>query len=173
MENTQPTTGKFALRYGLLLGGVSIAFGLMLYFMDMHYQQTMSIFVVSIVIMLAVILLALYQFKKENGGYMTFGEALKIGIGLCLIGGIISMLFQLLLSNVIDPDMLDKQLNLARAKMVEYGMTPEQIESQIEVSKKFSGPLIQAAFGLIGSIFFGFVLTLIPALVMKQTKSEY
>lgn len=172
MENTQPTTGKFALKYGLLLGGISVAFGLMLYFMDMHYQQSMSIFVVSIVIMLAVILLALYQFKKENGGYMTFGEALKIGVGLCLIGGIISMLFQLLLSNVIDPGMVDKQLELARAKMVDYGMTPEQIDSQMEMSKKFSGPLIQAAFGFIASIFFGFILTLIPALVMKKSENE-
>ncbi|QLE02158.1 DUF4199 domain-containing protein [Galbibacter sp. BG1] len=173
MENTQPTTGKYALQYGLLLGGISVVFGLMLYFADMHYQQGIPTLVISLVIMLAVILIALKQFKKANGGYMTFGEALKIGIGLCLIGGIIGMLFNLLLSNVIDPDMVEKQLEIARAKMVDYGMTPEQIESQLEMSRKFSGPLIQAAFGLLGSIFFGFILTLVPALIMKKSKSEY
>ncbi|MCF8715217.1 DUF4199 domain-containing protein [Joostella atrarenae] len=172
MENKQPTTGKFALRYGLLLGAVSVTFGIMLYLTDMHYQQEISTLVISIAIMLAVILIALFQFKKANDGYMTFGEALKIGIGLCLIGGVISMLFQLLLSNVIDPGMVDKQMEIAKAKMVDYGMTQEQIESQLEISKKMSGPFIQAAFGLIFSIFLGFVLTLIPALVMKKTKSE-
>ena len=37
MEEQQPKTGKFALNYGLLLGLVSIVFGVMLYTQKMHY----------------------------------------------------------------------------------------------------------------------------------------
>src|SRR5690606_28457481 len=108
MEDQSPKTGKFALNYGILLGGLSIVFGLMLYFMDMHYRQDTSILIVSLVIMLGVIILAMSQFKKANRGYMSFSQGIKVGLGLCLIGGIISMAYQLILSNVIDPEMMNK-----------------------------------------------------------------
>lgn len=173
MEQEKPKTGKFALNYGALLGGISVTFGLMLYFMDMHYQGGMSVMLVSILIMLGVIITALLAFKKANGGFMSFGEGLKIGVGVCLIGGIIGMIFQLLLANVIDPDMTDKAMQIAEAQMVEQGRSSEEIQAAMEMSKKFQAPWIQAAFGLIGSVFFGFVLTLIPALVMKKTQSDF
>lgn len=172
MEDQSPKTGKFALNYGILLGGLSIVFGLMLYFMDMHYRQDMSILIVSLIIMLGVIILGMSQFKKANRGYMSFSQALKVGLGICLIGGIMSMAYQLILSNVIDPEMMNKQLEIARANMQEMGMSQDKIEAQIEMSKKFSGPGMQIAFGLIFIIFVGFILSLFPALIMKKTESE-
>lgn len=155
------------------MGAISIVFVLMLYFMDMHYQGGTPVIVVSVLITLGVILVALTSFKKANNGYMSFSQGLKIGVGACLIGGVISMAFNLILANVIDPEMASKQLAIAEAKMVEMGLEKEQIDAQLEMSKKFQAPWIQAAFGLIFSIFMGFVLTLIPALVMKKTESDY
>lgn len=173
MEDQSPKTGKFALNYGVLLGGISIIFGLMLYFMDMHYRQDTSILIVSLVMMLGVIILGMKQFKKANMGYMSFSQGLKVGLGICLIGGVISMAYQLILSNFIDPEMMNKQLEIARFNMQEMGMSQENIEAQIEMSKKFSGPGMQIAFGLIFAIFIGFLLSLFPALIMKKTESEY
>ena len=113
MEETQrPTTSKYALQYGLLLGGISVVLGIILYSMDLHYQGGLSILGVSLVIMLGCIIVGLLQFKKANNGYMSFGQGMKIGIGICLIGGIISMAYQLLLSHVIDPEMMSKQLEI-------------------------------------------------------------
>jgi len=173
MENQQPKTGKFALNYGLLLGGISVVFAFILYTMDLHYQGGMPMLFIGLAIMLGVIIFGLSQFKKANGGFMTFGQGLKIGVGICLIGGIISMIFQLILANVIDPEMLNKQLEIAKVQMQERGMTPAQIEAQISTSRKFSTPVFQIALGLIFSIFSGFILSLIPALVMKKAPSEY
>ncbi|UGU15563.1 DUF4199 domain-containing protein [Sinomicrobium kalidii] len=171
-ENQQPKTGKFALTYGLILGAISVVLGIILYSMDMHYQGGMSVLIVSIVIMLGCIIFGLVQFKKANNGYMSFAQGMKVGVGICLVGGIISMLYQLLLANVIDPDMASKQIELARAQMQDKGMNQEQIDAQLEMAKKFSSPLIQAAFGLIGSIFFGFVLSLIPVMALKKNNPE-
>lgn len=171
-ENQQPKTGKFALNYGLLLGAISVVLGIILYTMDMHYQGGISVLIVSLVIMLGVIIFGLSQFKKANNGYMSFGQGLKVGVGICLIGGIISMMYQLLLSNVIDPEMASKQMEMAKVQMEESRMTQEQIDAQLEMAEKFSSPLIQAAFALIGSIFFGFVLSIVPVLVMKKNKPE-
>src|SRR5690606_2118976 len=130
-ENAAPT-GKFALNYGLLLGGISIVFGLILYSMDLHYQGGYSVLLVSVVIMLGCIITGLIQYRNANGGYMSFAQGLKVGVGICLIGGVISMLFQLVLSNVIDPEMTAKQLEMARVQMEEQGIASEQIDAQME-----------------------------------------
>ncbi|WP_340076873.1 DUF4199 domain-containing protein [Leptobacterium sp. I13] len=173
MEELQPKTGKFALTYGLLLGGIGVVFGLMLYFMDMHYQGGFSLLIVNVVIMLGVIIFGMRQFKKANGGFMSFGQALKIGVGIALIGGIIGVLYQQLVIHVLDPEFMNKAMEIQRAQLSQNSsLTPEQIDQQLEMGKKFSTPLIQVAFGLIGSLFFGFILSLIPALVMKKAKDE-
>ncbi|WP_461533630.1 DUF4199 domain-containing protein [Sinomicrobium sp.] len=172
IENTTPT-GKFALNYGLLLGGISVVFSLILFSMDLHYQGGSSVFIVSVLSMLGCIIAGLIQYRKVNGGYMTFSQGLKIGVGICLIGGVITMLFQFVLSNVLDPEMTAKQLDIARAQMQEQGLGADEIEARIEMAKKFTGPFIQAAFGLIGSVFFGFVLSIIPVLVLKKSNPEY
>ena len=173
MDENQPKTGTFALNFGLLLGGVSVIFTFILYTMDMHYQGGISILVVSLILSLAAIILGLIQFKKANNGFMSFGEALKIGVGICLIGGIVSILFNQVLVNFIDPDTMTKAMDYARAQLQETtNMTSDQIDSQLEMQQKFSTPVMQIAFGLLFSLFFGFVLTLIPALVLKKSQPE-
>ena len=172
MENQKPKTGKFALNYGLILGVLFIILTCALFAMDMHYKGGMSVLLVSLLLMLGVIIYALMQFKKANGGFLSFGEGLKVGMGLCLVGGIISILFNLILSNVIDPEMMTKQLEYGRMQMEEAGIAQEQIEAQIEMSEKFPGPGMQVTFGLIFIIFTGFVLSLIPTLIMKNEEIE-
>ena len=172
MEENQPKTGKYALNYGLLSGGIGVIFGLMLYSMDMHYQGDIMTVVISLVITLAVIILALIQFKKANNGFMSFGQALKIGVGLCLIGGIIAVIFNQIMANFIDPDMLGKAIEFQKNKLLETtSLTATQIDEQLAMGKKFQTPVMQIAFGLLGSIFFGFILTLIPALVLKKQEN--
>ena len=39
MENQSLPLKNHILQYGSLLGGISVVFGLMIYFLDMHYSQ--------------------------------------------------------------------------------------------------------------------------------------
>ena len=61
MDNNQPTTGKFALTFGLLLGIASAAFAFILYTMDLHYQGGTSVVVISTLLTLAFIVIGMYQ----------------------------------------------------------------------------------------------------------------
>ncbi|MEA1786930.1 DUF4199 domain-containing protein [Arenibacter sp. GZD96] len=172
MEENQPKTGKFALTFGLLLGGLQVIFGLMLYSMDLHYQGGMSVIVVSIIMSLVLIILGLLQFKKANTGLLSFGQALKIGVGICLIGGIIGLIYNELVMSVIDPDTLTKALEYQKGQLLETTkLTSEQIDAQLEMGKKFSTPLIRFTLGTLFSIILGFLLTLIPALVLKKSEN--
>ncbi len=174
MEGNQPKTGKFALTYGLVLGIVGIVFSMMLYSADMHYQAGLMVMGVSLTITLAAIILGLFQFKKANNGFMTFGQGLKVGMGICLIGGIIGIIFNQILVNVIDPDAMAKAMEYQKSQLLETTkMTAEQVDAQMEMGKKFSTPTMQILFGLLFSVFIGFVLSLIPALVMKKQEDTY
>ncbi len=172
MEDNQLKTGKFALTYGLLLGAINIAFGLILYSMDMHYQGGIPVMVVSILFMLSLIIVGIIQFRKANDGFMSFGQGLKVGVGICLVGGIVGLLFNQLMMGVIDPDTMAKAMEFQRGQLIETTkLTPQQIDAQMEMAKKFSTPAMQITFGLLFTIILGFLLSLIPALVLKKTKN--
>lgn len=173
MEQNQPKTGKYALNFGVVLGAISVVFALMLYSLDMHYQGGFAVMGVSIVLTIVFVVIGMMQFKKANDGFMSFGQALKIGVGISLVGGIIGVLFNQVLINFIDPETMTKAIEYQREQLIAAGeLSMEQIDASMEMGKSFSTPVMQIAFGLLGSLFFGFILSLVPALILKKSKPE-
>ena len=130
MENNSSTLKSHILQYGILLGGISVVFALMLFFLDMHYTQDSSVGIVSIVITIAVIILGQYNFRKDNEGFLSFGEALKLGVGIALISSIIGVIYQVLLVTMIDPDTIPKMITIAENQL--YESNPEMSQEQID-----------------------------------------
>src|SRR5690606_9041213 len=172
MEDNKPKTGKIALTYGLILGAISIIFALMLYSLDMHYQGGMMVLGVSLVITIAVMVIGMIQFKKANNGFISFGQGLKVGVGIGLIGGIIGIIFNQVMAGLIDPQMMEKAMEYQRGLLLETSkLTPEQVDAQMEMGKKFTTPSMQIMFGLIYSVVASFLLSLIPALILKRPET--
>ncbi|MBT8306040.1 MAG: DUF4199 domain-containing protein [Maribacter sp.] len=173
MEENQPKTGKFALNFGVLLGVVSVVFGLMLFSMDMHYDQGWAIRGISLALTLAAILFGISQFKKANDGFLTISQALKLGTGIALIAGIIGLIYFFLLSNVIEPGYMDKMYEIGKETAMADNpeLTEEQIDQGIEMQKSFAWltyPIV-----LIFNIIIGLVFGLIGGLIMKKQKPAY
>ena len=168
MENSTPSTGKYSLNFGLLLGAIGVAFGLMLYFVDAHTNQSPVVQVVNIVISVGVIFWGILSYKKANGGYLKIGEALKMGAGMALIAGIIQVLYTIFLSNVLDPEFASKIMDLRMAEAAQQNdMTSEQIEQAKEMGKKFfwfGYPVM-----LIVSVIFGLIIGLGGGLIFKKS----
>ncbi|RTE52167.1 DUF4199 domain-containing protein [Arenibacter aquaticus] len=172
MDETKPKTGKYALTYGLILGALSVVFALMLYSLDMHYQGGMLVLGVSLVITVSLITIGIIQFKKDNNGFVSFGQGLKIGVGIGLVGGIIGIIFNQVMAGLIDPEMMNKAMEYQKGLLMETTkMTPEQIDAQMEMGKKFTTPSMQIMFGLIYSVVASFLLSLIPALILKKQET--
>lgn len=170
MEENQPKTGKYALNFGLLLGIVSVVFGVMLYSMDMHYDQGWGVRGVQIALMIAAIMFGILQFKKANEGFLTISEALKLGAGISLVAAIIGIIYFYLLSNFIEPDFMDKMYEIGKQTAMENNpkLTEEQIDQGIEMQKGFAWltyPII-----LIFNILMGLIFGLIGGLIMKKQK---
>lgn len=174
MEKSPLKTNSFALRYGLILGLISVVFGLMIYFLEMHYQNNTKIGIVSLLISSVVIILGLLAFRKANQGFISLSQALKTGLGIALVSGIISVLYQIILVTVIDPDTIQKTIDFQIDKIkMEQPELPAQTLNQIEsMQKKLTSPAIMAAIGIIFSLFFGFIISLIAGLIVKKSRPE-
>jgi hypothetical protein len=125
--------------------------------------------------MLSCIIYALKAFKESNGGFLSLGEALKVGLATALIAGIIGVLFNMLFVTVIEPDFAANIVEKASSDMVEQNpnMTEDQMEMAISITEKMVSPVVMAAMGIILSLFFGFIISLISGLIMKVEKPAH
>ncbi len=173
MEENQPKTGKFALTFGLILGAVSVIFGVMLYSLDLHYERGFAVQSVNIALMIAAIFICVFQFKKANLGFLTISQALKLGAGVGLISAIIGLLYFFILSNFIEPGYMDKLFEIGKAQALESNpkLTVEQIDQGIEMQKKFAW--MSYPIGLIFSVLLGLVFGFFAGLIFKKAKPAY
>ena len=77
-------------------------------------------------------------------------------------------------NNFIEPDYMDKVMVVQREAALERfpDLSDEQLDGQMEMVKKFSSPIMTSAFALIGSLFFGFVISLIEGLILKNDPNK-
>tara|TARA_R110000868_G_scaffold121034_2_gene321111 strand:+ start:7154 stop:7675 length:522 start_codon:yes stop_codon:yes gene_type:complete len=171
MENKQPTTGKFGLIYGVIAAVIGIVFTFMLMAGDMLYDQSPIKSIVQILIFVVVVVIAIFNFKKANNGYLSLGQALGLGAITALVAAVISILFTYLLSSVIVPDFWEKTAEISRITIQESNpsMTADDIENAIAMQSKFSWFIYPAI--LIMNLFIGFITALITGLILKKTEN--
>ena len=172
MENEKKTTTKIALNFGLINGGINVVFGLILYSLDMHYQNETSTSLISYTFIIVIIIWAIIQFRKNNRGYLTLIEALKTGIGTALISGIFISIYVILLSQYLDPDFIDKSIVYQKEKMLQENpeVSIETINNIYDKQKEFSSPFITSGFIIIFNLFFGFIISLVGGMILRKSQ---
>lgn len=172
MEENQPKTGKFALNFGLILGALSVVFGIMLFIQDAHTVQSTANQIIGIVMMIGVIIWAIYSFKKANSGFLSLGEALKIGAGVAVISAVVYIVYMLVLTNFLDPDFAVSIAENQKAAAEEAGeMTTQQIQQQYDGTINFFW--ITYPFILIFNTIIGLLIGLVGGLILKKAKPAY
>lgn len=169
METQSPSVKKIALNYGVLLALFSIVLQVISYALDSHIDRPWWLSFIQLLISIAIIVLGLRAFKQENAGYLSFGQAIKTGVAISVIAGIISVIFNYIFITFIDPDFIQKTMDFTREQMEQNpSLTEEQINMSMEMSAKFMTPWIMSAFAIIGTLFFGFVISVIAGLAMRK-----
>ena len=174
MENQKITTAKTALNFGLILGGISLVYSLMLFFLDMHYQGETATSLIGYALLIGLVLWAIMHFKKNNDGYISLSEALKTGVGTALISAIIVCIYTIVMIQYLDPEFLDKSIEYQKQKMLQENpeISVESVNKIFDMQKEFSGPFIISGFIIIFNLFFGFIISLIVGLIVKKSKPE-
>ena len=163
---------QFMINYGLITSVVLITFGLMFFFLDAHYSQDTFIQRTNTVIMCIGITLGCFAFKKANNNKILGSSVRKIGTGISLIIAIVSVFYILFVSNVLDTEYWDKVLEISYNQTLED--YPERLNGMnlnefIDQSKPYIGYFVYP-FIILGTIFFGFLYSVILALFIKTKK---
>lgn len=172
MEQESIPTQKISVNYGVLLGVLSVVIGVILYITNAYLEPHWSHALISYAVFIALVVLGIKAYKKANGGFLSLTQAIKVGISIALISAIISSLWQVLLSEVIEPDLMEQMMEVQQEAMIEQNpnMTQEQIDMAMEWSSSFQSPWVMIPFALITNIFFGLIIALIAGLAMRQKR---
>ena len=160
------------MNFGAMLGLTLIIYSLLLWMLDATTNKSLSF--VNYIIMIGGIVLATKAFRdNEQGGYITYGRALAVGTLTSAFAAIITSFFTYLLYTVIDPGLIDKTYALMEEAYYEAGMSDSQIEMALNMAKRFTNPFMIMVFGFIGSVFMGFIFSLITSIFLKKESSHF
>ena len=171
MENQVNSKG-FIVNNGVILGVASIILSLIMYATGSHIDPHWSTSIVSAALFIGIIVYGTKKFKEANGGFMSWGQGVKIGVGIAVLAGLLVVVYKYIFMSFIEPDLLSQMIELQNQKMLDGGMTEEQIEAANEMGKSFQTPAIMAAMGIIGYAIGGFIVAAITSAIMKKSEEE-
>lgn len=165
MEN-QPSTARSAIKWGLIIGVASIAFSTIIFLSGQFGNQTLSY--LGYLILIVGLVLAMKDFRTQNNGFMRYGQGLGLGSLTSAVCGVLSGAFIYVYMAFVDTTLNEQILDKAREQWEKQGMSEQQMEQAAEMSKTFMGPGAMFVFGVLGTLIFGVILSLIIAAIMKK-----
>ncbi len=169
MEDQKPTTGKFAINYGVILGVILILISVIMYVTGMQLEGTVWPMYLYYIIFPAIIIYTISQYKKKNGNLLSLGEAIKLGLITAIISALVFAAYNMVFNYLIDTEYAGQILDVTRDKLLENpNMTEEQVDKAMSISENFSSPIIGSTIWIALSSVFGLIYSLIAGLVMKS-----
>ncbi len=168
MEHPKPSIKPVAYTYGLYLGLLSIAGIIILYVLNQEKNWIVS--GISIVLTILIYVYGIGKYKKENANVLSIKDALKTGMGMALISGIIAAIYAVVHYGFIAPEFIEGIREKAMNDMLSQNpnMAGEQLEMGTKMVNIFTSKFFMATMFLISSLFFGFIISLITGAIMKN-----
>lgn len=175
MEQNQ-TISKFSVNPGLILGGVMILISVITYILGIDPVENSWASWIPYPFMA----FAFYYFQKEyrdnhNGGFLSMGEAVKLGVTIAVIAGVLAAIYSVIFVLYIEPDFVDKMLLKVEEQMLEKNpeMTQAQIDMAIGVTKKMMSPYISVPLAIVGNAVSGLILSLATGFFTKKSNPSF
>jgi hypothetical protein len=125
---------------------------------------------VSYIIFFLGLMMGTLQYRnKANGGFLSFGEGYKTGFLITLVISVLSTLYFFIYLQM-HPDFITKMLEISKTKMINKGLTQDQIDMSMSYAKKFTSAPIMVVFGFVGNIIVGAILSLLSAGITAKAK---
>ncbi|RZJ94197.1 MAG: DUF4199 domain-containing protein [Hymenobacter sp.] len=165
------TTTSIGLRYGLLTGLVSIIISFVLNMTQLEQSPAKWL---TVVVLIVGIILAQKNFRQANGEFMSYGQAVGVGMVLTAVSSALGAVFSYIYVTLIDPEMPTRILEKGRADLeARGGMSDAQIDQAMHWTAMFvQGPAL-AGIALVGGLLMGLVISLITAAILKNPKPEF
>ena len=153
------------LAYGFITGLVTVVISAVLLVTKMNTNKYLSF--IGFAVFLVGIIMNGIAFSKANNADVTFGQVFGSCFKATAIVALVSVAWAVI-SIFVFPNMVDENIDKARADMVAQGkMSEEQIEMAMGMTKKFFKPLMIGG-AVFGTLLFGVIFSLIGAAVAKK-----
>ncbi len=177
MFENKNSSALLALKWGAINAIFSFAYTILTKYSGMvdDFEESIGWLstIFSLVLTITILVLCLREFRTTNGDQLKYGAGLGLSTMTGAITGIISGGFNYIYLAYIDNSTLTKQIEQAREKWEEQGLSQSQIEQAEKMTSMFTSPGIQFAMIVFLSVFFFFIFGLIVSGVLKREKSIF
>ena len=163
-------------RYGIYATITIVVVGLLSLFALGNASQMIQEIAGYLSMLLAMIFvfLGIRHFRDHvNGGLLTFGQGLKIGILIVLIPSIAFGLFDLLYTRVINPTWMDDYYS-RHIENLRKTVSPDKLDAAIKKAEQqkelFSNPIMEFLLMAATVFIIGFIVTIISSLALRRSK---
>ncbi|HFS67772.1 MAG TPA: DUF4199 domain-containing protein [Flavobacteriia bacterium] len=171
MENQSTSQKQIMINYGLILGALTILVNIIAYMTNgISMERPFWEKALGWIVFIGVIFMAIKKFRENNNGNLKLGQAIKTGIGVALIGGLITGIYVFIFFNFIEPTALDTILEMTQEKVLEQNpdMSDDQMEMTLKMTKLFMSPTALIFMTIIGNLIMGLIVSLISGLILKR-----
>lgn len=181
VENNNATSfWPIAVRYGVILGLIGIVFSLILYLTTSGNDLPSNAWILfsviglgSFVVSIVGEVLATKAYRKELGGYISFGKAFQVAFFTGLVSLGIALIWQVFNETVLIGDMESYTENISRMFMEPFGMTQDQVEQALDAQRPlYKGLMRNMLNTIMSAVIGGGIIALIIGAVMKKKQPE-
>jgi hypothetical protein len=170
METQKINSTGIALKWSLIYLVTTIVITYLFQFLNVDPESPVKY--LSFLPFIAFLFLTQKEYRDLLGGYMNFGKGFTSGFLFAIISGVMVAVFIYLYFAILSPEMVEKSLTATQAKLSEKGLTQDQIDKALDITKKYF-----PVFGAIGSVIFsalmGVIVSLIGAAIFKKERSPF
>ena len=161
-----------AFRYGLYTAAAFVLFSLLLYSFDVSRTGWVN-YLSFIILIVGIIIAAIAYRDKINGGFLSYGRCLSIGVLISLVVGIVMAIYSYVFSSFFDPGALDKLLEVSEQEMIKRGMSDEEIDLAMPFTEKMMSPVFLSISSLLSMVLYGTVFSLITSIFIKKEDNSF
>ena len=171
MEQKSTSIWKFSLISGIYVGIALILISVVFYVSGNSFAKPAQW--AGYAGMLLGIVLSQLSYRKSLGGFMTYGQALGVGVLTMLFASVLSGIYTYVLYEVIDPSLQEQLRLFTEEQIVKQGnMSEEQINAAVEMSSRFQSPTMMVVMSIVGGTFIGLIISLVTSIFTKKNPSK-
>ncbi|MFP4845726.1 DUF4199 domain-containing protein [Winogradskyella sp. PE311] len=168
MEHQTAPIKPIAYTWGLYSALISITGLIIMYIANIDKSWILS--GASLILGILVYVYGIRAYKLSNANVLSVGQAIKVGLAIAVIGGLITAIYSYVHYEFIYPEFIEMQKETAYNQMIENNpsMTQDQIDQAMGMSSMFMTPGFFSIMSIIGALVFGLIVSLITGLIMRS-----
>ena len=165
---SRKTMNSEALKMGLMMGGLLIAYMLVLHFAGLMTSKPLGW--ISYALVLAGIYLGVKNYRDAfQGGYISFGQAFGMGFRIVLYASLLLTVYTYIYYKTFGHDTIGTLKDMMMNELAKSEVSESQAEQVSEIYERWVFiPGALAIGSLLGTLFMGALLSLVNAAILKR-----